>query len=80
MEPFKIFILAPDNTHCWLPGGGVGVTLYYNYAPCAFSLKIKDPLLRTACTESHPPIAETDTKYTHPYCRARALLQTYKNV
>jgi hypothetical protein len=26
---------------------------YYNYAPCPFSLKIIDPLLRTACTESH---------------------------
>jgi hypothetical protein len=35
-----------------------GVTLYYNYTPCAFSLKIIGPLLRTACTESHPPIAD----------------------
>jgi hypothetical protein len=49
---------------------GGGVTLYYNHTPCAFSLKIIDSLLRTACTESHP-LLRTDTKYTHPYCRAR---------
>jgi hypothetical protein len=46
-------------------GVGVGgvVTLYYNYAPRAFSLKIIDPLLQTACTDSHPPIADRHKIY-----------------
>jgi hypothetical protein len=44
-----------------------GLTLYYDYyAPCAFSLKIIGPLLRTACTESHPPIADRYKIYPPP--------------
>jgi hypothetical protein len=59
----------------WRVRGG-GVTLYYNYTPCAFSLKIIDPLLQTAywipptpIAERYkinpPPIAEQGT----PFCR-----------
>jgi hypothetical protein len=51
------------------PSNSPGVTLYYNYTPCAFSVKNNRPLLRTACTESHP-LLRTATKYSHP------LLQT----
>jgi hypothetical protein len=54
----------------------VGLTLYYGYAPCVFSLKIIGPLLRTACTESHPPIADRYKIYPLliaeqgiPFCR-----------
>jgi hypothetical protein len=50
------------------PGGGV--TLYYNYTPCAFSLKIIGTLLRTAGTESHP-LLRTDKKYTHPLLQSK---------
>jgi hypothetical protein len=47
-----------------------GVTLCYSYTPCAFSLKIIDPLLRTACTESHP-LLRTATKYSHPLLQSK---------
>jgi hypothetical protein len=43
-----------------------GLTLYYDYAPCAFSLKIIGPLLQTTCTESHPPIADIYKIYPPP--------------
>jgi hypothetical protein len=61
--------------------GGGRRSLYYNYTPCVFSLKIIDPLLRTACTESPPPYCGQIQNIPTPYCRARyPLLQTYKNV
>jgi hypothetical protein len=47
-----------------------GVTLFCNYTPCAFSLKIIDLLLRTACTESHP-LLRTSTKYSHPLVQSK---------
>jgi hypothetical protein len=54
------------NTTLYVTSRGGGVTLYYNYTPCAFLLKIIDPLLRTACTESHPPIADSYNIFPPP--------------
>jgi hypothetical protein len=54
--------------------GSLSITT--NYTMCVL-IKNNRPLLRTACTESHPTIAD---RYKI-YCRARyPLLQTYKNV
>jgi hypothetical protein len=61
------FIFGYFSTNCRWPGV---VTLYYNYTPCAFSLKIIDALLRTACTESHP-LLRTATKYSHPLLQSK---------
>jgi hypothetical protein len=55
------------NTTLYITSRG---SLYYNNTPCAYSLKIIDPLLRTACTESHP-LLQTATKYSHPLLQSK---------
>jgi hypothetical protein len=61
-----------------------GVTLYYNYTPCAFSLTIIDSYCGLHVLNPTPPIADRDKIYPHPIAgqgiEQVTPLQTYKNV
>jgi hypothetical protein len=45
-------------------------TLYNNYTPCAFSLKIIDPYCGLHVLNP-TPLLRTDTKYTHPLLQSK---------
>jgi hypothetical protein len=51
------------------PGWGGGH--YYNYTPCAFSLKIIDPLHCGLHLLNPTPLLRTDRKYTHPLLQSK---------